>query len=213
MTLPRSRRRHGVTDAKVGDLIETPDGDQYVVTGSGPVSIDGFAKEVYNHVLTPDRKVPRIHDADADPGVEFGDDLPATGWPADPPAEPLDGDPCARLVTEHDQAPEVVLGVPGEVAAVGSLAADRKEQEVETGHGAYVLSGSWADTDTGSPFAIDSKGSANPLLGNAASQLGYGSYPVVVVPDTWVKLFHCGVNLSQDAALTAPKAQVGNACT
>ncbi len=201
------------TDARVGDVLVAPGGDQYVVTNDGPAPLDGFAQLVYDNAVTPARKVPHVVHLDAAPGVEFADDLATeTGWPAAAPAEAMTGDPCAQLVAEHDQSPTVALAVPGDVAAVGTLAADAKDQDVDPGRGAYVLSGSWSDTDTGSPFAIDSKGSANPLLGNAASQLGYADYPVVVVPDTWVKLFDCGVNLSQDAALTAPVAQDEDAC-
>ena len=54
---------------------------------------------------------------------------------------------------------------------------------VDAGRGAYVLSGGWSDTDQGSPFVIDSKGRANPLVGDdAAELLGYGGYRVAVVP-------------------------------
>ena len=93
------------------------------------------------------------------------------------------------------------------------MPAGEKDPVVAAGRGAYVLSGGWSDTDQGSPFVIDSKGRANPLVGDdAAGLLGYGGYPVVVVPDTWVKLFGCGVNLSRDAALSPPGEADEDAC-
>ncbi|MEP9362610.1 type VII secretion protein EccB [Nocardioides sp. CN2-186] len=211
---PKSPAASEQTGAVIGDVLIAPGGDQYVVTNGGPAPLAGFAQLVYDNSLTENGKLPDVHRLDAAPGVEFADDLGTdTGWPAAPPTDEFVGDPCAQLVAEHDQSPTVTLALPGDEAGVGALGADRKEQAVDTGRGAYVLSGSWSATDTGSPFAIDSSGSANPLLGNAASQLGYADFPVVVVPDTWVKLFDCGVTLSQNDALMRPTTQDGDACT
>ena len=120
------------------------------------------------------------------------------------PDEPID-EPCVQLETAPGDTPTVQLRHPGETSGAAGVPAGEKDPSVESGRGAYVLSGGWEDTDHGSPFVIDAKGSANPLVGDdAAEQLGYGSYPVVVVPDTWIKLFGCGVNLSRDAALSPP---------
>ena len=47
----------------------------------------------------------------------------------------------------------------------------------------------------------------------AASRLGYGSYPVAVVPDSWVELFVPGVNLSIDDALCPPAATKDQPCS
>jgi hypothetical protein len=60
---------------------------------------------------------------------------------------------------------------------------------------------------------VDGKGRANPLVGDdAAELLGYGGYPVAVVPDTWVKLFGCGVDLSRDSALSPPAEPDDSRC-
>ena len=85
---------------------------------------------------------------------------------------------------------------------------DGESVAVDAGAGAYLYSGGWTDGTSGSPFVVDSKGVAYPLEGSgAAEQLGYGGYPVPVVPDSWVELFTGGVELSRTGALCEP--QVG----
>ncbi len=57
-----------------------------------------------------------------------------------------------------------------------------------------------------SPFVVDSKGVAYPVVdGLAVERLGYAGYDAPVVPDSWVELFDDGVALSQNAALCAPR--------
>ena len=79
---------------------------------------------------------------------------------------------------EHGRAPIVQLVSPGDTAAAADVASEEKVQVVDAGRGAYVLSGSWADGDSGLPFVIDSKGKAYPLVGQGtATLLGYGEHP------------------------------------
>ena len=79
-----------------------------------------------------------------------------------------------------------------------------------------MLSGGWADTGDpgdGSPYLVDSNGVSYPLVGaEAADNLGFASYPAPVVPDSWVKLFDQGVNLSVDDALCPPVRPSGKPC-
>ncbi len=64
----------------------------------------------------------------------------------------------------------------------------------------------WEDTSGDSLFVMDAKGFAYPLGGaTAAAQLGFGSSDAPVVPDSWVELFDPGVELSENAALCAPR--------
>ena len=83
-----------------------------------------------------------------------------------PAAEELTGDPCAQLTAVHDEAPTVQLVSPGPESSGADVRRRRQGCLVDVGRGAYVLSGSWRDTDQGSPFVIDSKGRANPLVGD-----------------------------------------------
>lgn len=199
--------------ARVGDVLSTDDGETLLVTRSGPVGLDGFAEQVYLNVITPAGDVPRTVSVPDAPGVGRGEELlTESGWPADLPGA-LPGDPCAQLVAEPGHSPAVQLVIPGETTGAAELPAGAKDPAVDPGRGAFVLSGGWSDTDTGSPFVIDAKGRANPLVGQgAAGLLGYDDHPVPVVPDSWTKLFGCGVNLSRDAALSPPTDSDGSGC-
>jgi hypothetical protein len=136
-----------------------------------------------------------------------------THWPEAAPREQPIEEPCAQLTATAGAEPVVRLAAPGPDSSGAEVPAGKKQPLVAAGRGAYVLSGGWSDTDHGSPFVIDSKGRANPLVGDdAAELLGYGSHPVAVVPDTWVKLFACGVNLSRDDALSPPAEADGSQC-
>ena len=61
---------------------------------------------------------------------------------------------------------------------------------------------------------VDSKGYAYPLVdGVAAGLLGYDGYDAPLVPDSWMELFETGVELSQNAALCAPRGSGDAPCT
>ena len=193
--------------ADVGDLLETAEGDHFLVTRSGPVKLSAFAAQVYLDIVLPNGRLVKPIRVSRAPSVGFGDDtfLVDTRWPADPPA-PLTGDPCAQLTAAKGEAPVAQLVAPGPSSAVGNTAAGDADIVVDPGRGAYVLSGGWSGSPAGaSPYVVDAKGRANPLVGStAAAQLGYADVDVPVVPDTWVELFTCGVQLSQQAALQPP---------
>ena len=193
-----------LADKVVGDLLVVGD-DQLLLTDTGPRELSEFAAEVYRNVVAPGDEVVAPKTVDNPPRVNRQkEQVDDTHWPKAAPTESID-EPCAQLTTDRGAAPVVQLTAPGEKSSGADVPAEQKEPVVAAGRGAYVLSGGWADTDQGSPFVIDAKGRANPLVGDdAAELLGYGGYPVVVVPDTWVKLFSCGVNLSRDVALLPP---------
>lgn len=207
---PREELPGDAASAKVGDLLETGDGDRLLVTDSGPVPLPEFAADVYANIVLPGDRLARVVKVDRVPSVGFGDDgfLRATGWPADLP-EPLGTDPCAQLTAVHGQAPVARLVGPGESSGAGAVPEGVPDPLVEPGRGAYVLSGGWSGEAAGAtPYLIDAKGRADPLVGpNAAAQLGYADVAAPVVPDTWVELFRCGVQLSQEQALQEPSDQ------
>ena len=202
-------------DALVGDVLQPETGDVYLVTDDGPVLLPPFTAALYTHLVRSDGDVaepiavstapPALR---ADPGF-----LEDTRWPTDVLTQ-LDTDPCAQLTAEQDLAPVATLATPAEGTAVEPVEAGQKDQVVDPGRGAYVLSGDWSGRSTDAqPFLIDAKGRANPLVGaGAADQLGYADVDVPVVPDTWVELFDCGVNLSQRAALLPPDQETGSGC-
>ena len=192
---------------KVGDLLVAGD-QQLLLTDTGPRQLTDFAAEVYRNVVAPGDQVVQPTTVDAAPRVRRETEAVAadTHWPDEVPAEDPIEEPCAQLTSEAGETPVVQLTAPGAESGASDVPSGEKDPVVAAGRGAYVLSSGWSDTDQGSPFVVDSKGRANPLVGDdAAELLGYGGYDVAVVPDTWVKLFDCGVNLSRDAALSPPR--------
>ncbi|MBB6627673.1 type VII secretion protein EccB [Nocardioides sp. KIGAM211] len=217
--------------ARIGDLVTypLPDGttQSLLLTDSGPSVIAPFPLGVYRHTRTPDGFVTASSDGSrSGPGpVEFAQDAPPTvtreepqyaaaRWPAGT-LEPVNGQECAVLTAESGSAPTVQLATdPTEEASAADLPPGPNPPRVDPGRGAYVLSGDWDSADEGSPFVIDAKGTSYQLVGaDAASRLGYGSYPVAVVPDSWVELFVPGVNLSIDDALCPPAATKDQPCS
>ena len=139
-------------------------------------------------------------------GLDFerGDFLDAR-WP-DTTLAPVFGERCVRLLTEAGQPSlvELVQEPTGEAAAAGT---NGESVAVDAGAGAYLLAGGWGQSAGGTPFVVDAKGYAYPVVGpEAPGLLGYAGYAAPVVPDSWVELFTPGVQLSQSAALCAPRA-------
>ncbi|GAW50333.1 MULTISPECIES: type VII secretion protein EccB [unclassified Nocardioides] len=210
--LPSENRLDGpAADAVIGDLLEVEgDGGFFLLTDSGPATISPFAAAVYRNIELPNGKPVEEVTIPSVPGT-YGDPiLGDVSWPA-AKQEPLLSDPCAQLTAVPGESPHVDLVGPGDASGATSsegldgVDVGDKDQVVAPGRGAYVLSGDWTDRSSGLPFVIDSKGKVYPLVGQGtADLLGYGDHPVPVVPDTWLDLFECGVNLSQDAALSPP---------
>lgn len=202
-------------EAKVGDLLVSGN-KQLLLTDSGPLELSDFAARVYSNVVVPGDVVVTPKEVDVLPrGTQDTTTLNDSHWPRSAPEGSIT-EPCAQLIAEHGAAPVVQLraAVPDSKESGADVPRGGKEASVAAGRGAYVLSGGWSDTEHGSPFVVDAKGRANPLVGDdAPGLLGYDGYDVPVVPDTWVKLFDCGVNLSQDAALSPPQEQDTDGCT
>ena len=194
-------------EALIGDYY-TDGEDILVLTGDGPAVLSPFAAAVYlnlqpprgqrPHRLRPDR-VPTLSSA-TPPYLD-------AHWPDDT-LRTETGEHCAILETEAGELPAVHLASdPGPDASAAELE-QGKSIDVESGIGAFVLSGGWDDPDSGEPFLVDTRGIAYPLVGaDAVANLGYAGYDAPVVPDSWVSLFHDGRALSVDAALCPPAEQ------
>lgn len=209
-------------DARVGDVIITGD-RALLLTAAGPTPLDAWALGVYRHTLTPhglptvDRRRgdrPRITESSQAPtGEQKVPSYDAARWPSGV-LSPHPGAPCAELTAVAGSAPTVqVASDPADAATADAVPEGHVGRTVAAGRGAYVLSGDWTDTTDGSPFVVDAKGRSYPLVGEeAATRLGYAAHPVAVVPDSWVKLFDTGVNLSVDDALCRPREGETPAC-
>jgi hypothetical protein len=200
-------------DAQVGDYVPVGAG-ALLLTGEGPVELDAFALAVYQHVALPGE----AHELDLEspPSVPQAESpLESAHWPGDPLVRES-GQACALLEPDAGHVPGLRLATaPSGHASAETLEAGRKEFWVDPGRGAYVLSGSWDDTDSGRPVVVDAKAVGYELVGpGVADRLGYADVDAPVVPDSWVELFPPGVPLSVDAALCPPSADTptGSSC-
>ncbi len=199
--------------ARVGDVVTTPS-ESVVLAPEGPVPLDAFSLAVLRSSTIAGRPVRELS-ADRIGVARLAPDRSAH-WPETTLAQ-VRGEYCAELRTDAGQVPVVALGVrPDDTASSATVPAQQRAVSVSPGGGAYVLSGGWADTGDpgdGSPYLVDSNGVSYPLVGaEAADNLGFASYPAPVVPDSWVKLFDRGVNLSVDDALCPPVRPSGKPC-
>ena len=196
--------------SRVGDVV-TYDGGALLLGPEQPIDLDPFSLAVYSSLPAPD--TPRITAVDGPVSVERGAaTFGEAGWPGGL-LEPLLGEQCAQLDVTPGEPPRVqVVADPTGDASAEDVAADTTSVRVDAGRGAFVLSGDWADSASGSPFLMDAKGQSYQLVGpGAAGLLGYAAVDPPVVPDTWVELFRAGVPLSQDAALCPPTRDAGAA--
>ncbi len=189
-------------EPKPGDLLQV-NGTPYLTLETGELApLDPFALAVATG--SGERTVGAEYSGDVD-SLDFvrGDFVDAR-WPADL-LQPVFGESCVRLLTASGEPPRVQLAQDpeGEAVATGTRG---ESVSVDAGAGAYVVSGGWGDTSGDSPFVMDSKGVAYPLIGpTAADLLGYAGFEAPLVPDAWIELFDDGVQLSQNAALCEPR--------
>lgn len=202
----------GIPDGlRAGDVVT--EGDQaYLLTESGPAPLDDFAHAVYASLPAPD--TPTVRESDGAVSAVFAErPYLDAHWP-DTLLTPVPGEACALLRSEAGAAPVVEIAAdPSVEASAYDTAAGQVSVRVDPGRGSYVLSGGWDDTIDGSPYLVDAKGIAYPLVGaGTAELLGYGAHDAPLVPDTWIELFASEVTLSQEQALCPPDAERGRRC-
>jgi type VII secretion protein EccB len=186
--------------ARVGDIVRLPGGGAVVLTADGPADLDPFALAVYSTMrVGRDTAVPR------DLAMQTTEPPYAdASWP-DTTLEPVLGEVCGELVTGPSVPPRVdLVADPRADAVAQGVPAGDASVVVAPGRGAYVRGGDWEDVGRGTPYLVDATGKAYPLVGNAPTQLGYGSFRAPTVPDSWLELFPPGKDLSQARALCPP---------
>lgn len=197
------------TDLRVGDIVLV-DGDveALLLTDRGPAPLTAFARAVYENLPAP--HTPRVRPAERTDLERQDPPYASAHWP-EGRLTPVVGEACALLDAGAGQAPRVSLRqLPGERASAADVVAGQSSVRVDPGGGAYVLAGGWDEPDTGTPFLVDARGRAYPLIGDAAVRLGYGGVAPSSVPDGWLELLADGVPLSRDAALCPPEATGGD---
>ncbi|MEJ7833883.1 MAG: type VII secretion protein EccB [Nocardioides sp.] len=208
--------RQGIpVTAKLGDFY-TQSGAMLVLTDEGPAQFSDFAFAVYRGLTFPKKveppgeltlvETPTIDVVPADYEKE-------AHWPDSTLAQ-IDGQACAQLSLAVGESPTVQLvQLPQGDASAEEVAADERDPLVDSGKGAFVLSGGWDSTVSGSPVLIDDRGFSHSLVGAfAVGNLGYDVDDAPVVNDTWIELFKPGVALSRDAALCPPARGEAQQC-
>lgn len=193
-------------EASVGDVVKAG-ADTYLLNVDGPVLLTDFAESVYLAVTDED-----VREASSMDKGRAELNFPAT-WPkGDVP--PIEGDPCVRLEPKAGERPTVRLAEnPSADALPEDVDAGKYDAVVQPGRGAFVLSGGFEDTSGGQPYVVDAKGDRYLLKGpNAATNLGYDTSDAPIVPDTWMDLFGCGVQLSKALALEQPDPDTEKSC-
>ncbi|MFN8195435.1 MAG: type VII secretion protein EccB [Nocardioidaceae bacterium] len=196
--------------SRIGDIVDLDNGSSFVLVQGGPAPLSPFARAIYANLPPP--YTPDVRTAASTTMGRQRPPYAEAHWPEQVP-EPAVGEACVRLEASADAAPRVrLVGQPGPAASVAGVPEGQTAVRVDPGAGAFVVSGGWDAQAVGSPFLMDAKGRAYPLLGRAAAQLGFGDLDPVHVPDSWAELFADGVPLSPEAALCPPESGSGQAC-
>jgi len=201
-------------NVRVGDYYRDVNGQPAVITNRGVATFSEFAFRVLLHAEFGGRRPhQRPIPAEAQlPAVKPPYEETDAHWPQGTLGRG-DGEVCAVLQAGHDVQPAVRLAqAPGEDASAADLTSPgTKEAAVDSGHGAYVLSGGFSDSSEGAePVLVDERDRAYPLAGpDTAEKLGYEDDDWSLVPESWLDLFGKGVELSVDAALCPPTTKKG----
>lgn len=203
--------------AKVGDLLDYS-GTLYVIAPGQVVQLDEFARQVYLNLTVPGAR-PTTFDLQQAPSgnVVGASDLEDADWPTAPQTayEPK-GQMCALLDTTTDAQPGVLIATAERPSTDDRVAAEEVIATVDSGRGAFVLSGDFESGGDTSRVLIDDRGFNYPVgTGTAVEQgqLGYADVPPVEVPVSWTSLFGEGVPLTVDAARCPPSSDPDGGCS
>ena len=185
----------------IGDLLLSDTGEYYLLADNGVQPLGDFAGMVYDAVAS--RAVQLDGDIRSNQATP---DYPAE-WPAGLPTPVLSGTLCGVLHPGAGEAPAVSLATnPTGSADPTGIGAGRHDVDVEPSAGAYVLSGSDAAADGGTPYVVDTKGQKYELIGAAVPDyIGYGTVEPPLVPSTWLEFFETGTSLSTNKARRVPE--------
>ena len=155
--------------ARIGDYFRDVNERPAVITQGGVATFSEFALRVLINTEFGSFRPDEI-EVESDAGLTpvpppYKD--PDAHWP-EATLSPADGELCAQLHAEQDAQPQVLLAQAptGEASAEDVDDPGAEESSVDSGHGAYVMSGGFgASTDGAEPVLIDERGRAYPLVG------------------------------------------------
>jgi hypothetical protein len=187
---------------RIGDLLLSSTGRYYLLGDEKPERLNDFAAMVYDVVGSP------AAEFSGDLVASFGD-APVPGeWPAALPAPVGSGALCGVLhpgAAGTDPAVSLATNATGAADPVDDVGSGRHEVDVEPSAGAYVLSGSDAAADGGTPYVIDTKGQKYELGPRVPEFIGYAEVAPPLVPSSWLEFFEPGVLLSTNSARRLPE--------
>ena len=187
----------------IGDLLQSSTGTFYVLGDEAPQRLEPFAAMLYDVVGAPAVQL------EGDLRADFDDPAYPVEWPTGVPAAVVTGALCGVLHPGVGSDPDVSLATSPTDAASPTEPArippGRHAVDVEPSAGAYVLSGSDAAADGGSPYVIDTKGEKYALGPAVPEYIGYADVDPPLVPSTWLEFFEPGVPLTTNSARRVPE--------
>jgi type VII secretion protein EccB len=191
---------YGGQEFRVGELVSYQ-GNTYLVGKSAPMALDPFSEAVYR-ALTRDRRAPTPVSS-----VGLRTDAAPAGWPSVLP-QPIPDEACAVLHAQEGEAAVVSLGSSPEPEASAAGLSRETDTSVAPSLGANDKTAGHGTASGVTPWLVDAQGKRYRLggpQGTTAAALGYGSYPVPTIPESWVEpIRRCGPELSRTAALGRP---------
>lgn len=188
---------------RIGDLLRSGSGNYVLLGDESPQNLGDFAAAVYAVVGKP------ATDINDDLAAQFGDPQYPAEWPTGVPAAVAAGPMCGVLHPAPGADARVSLATnPTGAADPGGddpIGRGRHDVEVAPSAGAYVLAGSDAAADGGTPFVIDTKGEKYELGPSVPTYIGYGDVAPPLVPSTWLAFFDDGVALTTNKARRVPE--------
>lgn len=198
--------------ARVGDYYRRA-GKVFAVSRNGFVELSDFAAAVLRNTAMPGGARPREIKASS-PTSPFrtASEVPFGGarWPIAPVRDSSAATEkiCGVLETAEGEQPAVRLATfPAGSRMLEDVEADDRRVVVEPGHGALVHSADWDTSSGGLVHLVDERSRSYSVAGrDEVGKLGYAGVADVVVPDTWVRLFTPGPDLSLLDALCQPRS-------
>ena len=189
---------------RIGDLLQSSTGGYYLLGDEQVQPLEDFSGMVYDVVGATAVQL------DGDLRADFDDADYPVEWPVGLPAPVENAALCGVLhpgVGGVDPAVTLATNPTGaaDPAEPDDISAGSHDVDVEPSAGAYVLSGSDATADTGSPYVIDTKGSRYALGPQVATFIGYADVEPPLVPSTWMGFFEPGVSLTTNKARRVPE--------
>lgn len=198
--VPYADTRTDLSKHRVGDLLLSSTGSYYLLGDEAPERLGDFAGMVYDVVGAQATQL------DGDLAADFADPEYPAEWPAGLPAAVTSGALCGVLHPATGADPAVSLATnPTGAADPAEVPARRHEVDVAPSAGAYVLSGSDAAADGGTPYVIDTKGEKYLIGPQVPDFIGYADVAPPLVPSTWLRFFQPGVPLTTNSARRMPE--------